>query len=159
MRIWRGARRYCTNAASTLSAYRLALAQAGLDLDSEPRACALVLQAYAAARVAERAELGEVGAATHNQRIAIVSSFYRYAQRYGALTINPAALVQRRTVHAYATRSRTRWSAQARACWPIWSLLRASTSAARMIPMARRSAPSGSMGMVLPASAGSPRNA
>jgi hypothetical protein len=48
--------------ASTLSAYRQALAQAGLDLDSEPRACALVLQAYAAARVAERAELGEVGA-------------------------------------------------------------------------------------------------
>jgi site-specific recombinase XerD len=88
--------------ASTLSAYRQALAQAGLDLDSEPRACALVLQAYAAARVAERAELGDVGAATHNQRIAIVSSFYRYAQRYGALTINPAALVQRRTVHAYA---------------------------------------------------------
>jgi hypothetical protein len=48
--------------ASTLSGYRQSLAQASLDLDSEPRACALVLQAYAAARVAERAELGEVGA-------------------------------------------------------------------------------------------------
>jgi site-specific recombinase XerD len=88
--------------AETLSAYRQALASAGLDVDSEPRACAMVLQAYAAARVAGRAEQGEVSASTHNQRVAIVSSFYSYAQRYGALTTNPAALVQRRKVQAYA---------------------------------------------------------
>jgi integrase/recombinase XerC len=88
--------------ADTLAAYRQALERVGLDVDSEPRACAMVLQAHAAARLAGRAELGEVSAATYNQRVAIVSSFYSYAQRYGALTTNPAALVQRRKVQAYA---------------------------------------------------------
>jgi site-specific recombinase XerD len=88
--------------AETLAGYRQALARVGLDVDGEPRACALVLQAYAAARVAERAEQGEVSASTYNQRVATVSSFYTYAQRYGSLTTNPAALVQRRKVQAYA---------------------------------------------------------
>jgi site-specific recombinase XerD len=88
--------------AEVLGAYRHQLAQHNLTLDSEPRACALVLQAYAAARVAGREEQGEVSASTFNQRVAIVSSFYSYAQRYGALTANPAALVERRKVQPYA---------------------------------------------------------
>jgi integrase/recombinase XerC len=97
-----GSARTCGVYADTLAAYRQALASAGLNVDGEPRACALVLQAYAAARVAGRAEQGEVSGATFNQRVAIVSSFYSYAQRYGALTTNPATLVQRRKVQAYA---------------------------------------------------------
>lgn len=88
--------------AETLAGYRAALARAGLVLDGEPRACALVLQAFAAARVAGREEQGEVSASTYNQRVATVSSFYTYAQRYGSLTSNPASLVARRQVQPYA---------------------------------------------------------
>lgn len=81
--------------AATLTAFREALHDVGLELDSDPRPVALVLQAWCGRN--------EPSPATYNQRVSIVSSFYAFAIRRGLVTstINPADLVERRTVPSY----------------------------------------------------------
>lgn len=79
----------------TLKAFRDQLQAGGLDLDADPRALALAAQGWAGRDTP--------AAATFNQRLAILSSFYVFARRRGLLTgENPIALVDRRTVHEYA---------------------------------------------------------
>jgi integrase len=85
----------------TLASFRAACVRVGLDLDrGEGRVLALLAQAWAGT---ERVDGRPVTPATYNQRLAIVSSFYTFARRRGLLDVdNPAALVDRRTVHSYA---------------------------------------------------------
>jgi integrase len=97
----------------TIAAFRQALGRAatdewhpgGLDLDAAPQAIALVAQAWAFRR-ADGSET--VAAATANQRLAILSSFYRFAGRRQLLTTpdgapiaNPIDQLERATVHPY----------------------------------------------------------
>lgn len=78
-----------------LRRFRAELQRVDLDLDGDYGLVALVAQAYAAA--------GEVGAVTHNKRLSIVSSFYRYAIKHTLLAPpNPIDLVKRRKRTPYA---------------------------------------------------------
>ena len=79
--------------AAELASFRSALHSAGLDLDADPRALALALQAWA--------DRGAPAAATYTRRRAVVSSFYAYAVRHGLLPANPAERVERRVVDPY----------------------------------------------------------
>jgi integrase len=80
---------------STLVSFRAILQAAGVDLDNDGRAVALVAQAWASA--------GDPMPATFNQKLAIVSSFYSFVEKRGLLAIpNPMRLVDRRPVQAYA---------------------------------------------------------
>jgi integrase len=80
---------------TTLDGFRAACRAARTDLDGDVAALALLAQAWAAA--------GDVAAATFNQRLAIVSSFYAFAAKRGLLAIaNPIAQVDRRPVQSYA---------------------------------------------------------
>jgi integrase/recombinase XerC len=86
----------------TLEAFRLQLAQAGLDLDSEPVQVALLSQAFA--NQSTNADRGAVAPSTFNLRLAILSSFYRYTLKMGlvdTITTNPIDRVSRRKVQAY----------------------------------------------------------
>jgi integrase len=93
--------------AAVLSDYRAELQRAGMDLDAaDVRALGLIAQAWAAR---PRSRDGRpVSAATHNRRLAILSSFYTYAKRHGMQTTagqppaNPVELVERARVQAYA---------------------------------------------------------
>lgn len=87
---------------STFDAFRAALRSQGLDIDADPRAVALVAQAWAAQ---PRARDGRpVSSATYNQRLAVLSSFYVFARRRGLLNLeNPLELVDRRKVQDYAS--------------------------------------------------------
>ena len=79
---------------SMLQRFRQALAQAGLDLDAPYQQVALIAQAFAAAN--------RVRAATHNRRLAILSSFYTHAIERGLLDPpNPIDTVRRRRVQPY----------------------------------------------------------
>ncbi len=73
----------------------------GLTLGSVPGLVAGVAQQWAKRRADGRA--GEAAAATQNQRLAILSSFYRYANRMldAADVPNPIAKVKRQRVQAY----------------------------------------------------------
>jgi integrase len=69
--------------------------EAHTDLDGEARTLALLAQAWAAG--------GDPAPTTYNQRLAIVSSFYRYAHKHGLLEgENPIGRVERRPVQAYS---------------------------------------------------------
>jgi integrase len=97
-----GSERTRATYAATLADARAALQPLGLDLDSDPRAVALVLQAWAGRSKVEGRQLRP---ATVAQRLAIVSSFYAFALRRGlveGLTSNPAELVERPQVESYA---------------------------------------------------------
>lgn len=87
---------------ATLADARATLTSVQLDLDGDPRAVTLVLQAWAQqSKVTGRT----VMATTVAQRLAIVSSFYDFALRRGlvpGLTGNPADLVERPRVESYA---------------------------------------------------------
>lgn len=86
----------------TLASFRAAVQVYGLDLDAyDTRALSLVLQAWAGRA---RARDGRpVTAATYNQRLAIVSSFYVFAKRRDLLVRdNPTASVDKRPVQSYA---------------------------------------------------------
>jgi integrase len=79
----------------TMASFQAALGQLGVALDSDPAAVATVAQAWAAA--------GDVAPATHNQRLAIISSFYSFARKRGFLVIdNPISRVDRQAVQSYA---------------------------------------------------------
>jgi integrase len=93
--------------AETLGAFRTALRAAGLDLDGEARAVALVAQAFAFRRADG---VTSVAPATANQRLAILSSFYAFGARRGLLVdphtgttlANPINQVERAIVQPYA---------------------------------------------------------
>jgi integrase len=81
--------------AAELGRFRAALHRVDLDLDGDYGLVALIAQAWAAA--------GGVGAVTHNKRLSIVSSFYKYAIRHQLLNPpNPIDLVKRRRRAPYA---------------------------------------------------------
>ena len=83
-----------------IQAFRSALRHAGLDLDSDTRAVALVAQAWASR---DRHGQCEVSANTYNHHLAILSSFYSFSRKRGLLDIpNPISLVDRRPVQEYA---------------------------------------------------------
>ncbi|MDQ6695395.1 MAG: hypothetical protein M3014_13430 [Chloroflexota bacterium] len=117
--------------ADTLSSLRAALQREGLDLDGPATPVALVAQAWAGSKpVSRKASAGSrVGTednnlspaannhatnnanpvsgpdpapTTYNQRLASVSSFYKYARKQGILDANPIERVERRRVQAYA---------------------------------------------------------
>lgn len=80
--------------ADAVASFRAALGAAGHDLDAAPEAIALAAQAWAGQ--------GGAAAATYNQRLACISSCFRYAIRHGLLSgENPIARVQRQRVQAY----------------------------------------------------------
>jgi site-specific recombinase XerD len=80
--------------ADAVASFRAALQTTGHDLDAAPEAIALAAQAWAGQ--------GNAAAATYNQRLACVSSCFRYAIRHGLLRgENPIARVQRQRVQAY----------------------------------------------------------
>jgi len=80
---------------TTLADFRRQLQRAGLDLDSAPRTIALAAQGWAGQ--------GEIAPATHNRRLAVLSSFYTFARKRGHLLgENPIGLVDRRQVQSYA---------------------------------------------------------
>ena len=84
----------------TLTDFRAALRSKGLDLDSDPRPVRLTAQAWAGA--SKRGN--EVTPATFNQRLAVVSSFYTFANRAELLIgVNPIERVDRRKVQEYAS--------------------------------------------------------
>jgi site-specific recombinase XerD len=99
---WLHAKYHRTKSEKTLTAYRTTLASyravvqaAGLDLDGDGAALALLAQQWAA--------LGDVAPSTHNHRLAVVSSFYRYAITQQLLPgENPIERVDRAPVQAYA---------------------------------------------------------
>jgi integrase len=83
-----------------ISEFRKALHRNGLELDQDPRAVALAAQAWAALRINGE---GDVSPATYNQRLSVLSSFYRYAKKIGLHTgENPIERVDRRSVQTYA---------------------------------------------------------
>lgn len=82
----------------TLAAFRQALGREGLDLDGPPTPVALVAQVWAG----KNEDDVTPAPTTYNQRLACVSSFYRYAHKQGILEHNPIERVERRRVQAYA---------------------------------------------------------
>jgi integrase len=86
--------------ADTLADFRRALAAAGLDLDGDGRAVALVAQGWAQGSKRGRS----VKPSTVAQRLNILSSFYQFARRRGLLPLdgNPIDTVERPRVEAYA---------------------------------------------------------
>ncbi len=101
---WLDAKRKRTDSQRTEDAYRDTLASfrsrlhaAGLELDGDPRAIALLAQIWAGEGE------GLIRAATYNQRLAIVSSFYSFAHKASLLdSANPLDRVERARVQAYA---------------------------------------------------------
>jgi integrase len=78
-----------------ISAFRNLLISRGLDLDADTALVALLAQAWAGN--------GNPAPATHNQRLAVLSSFYSFARRRGLLPReNPIERVDRRPVQGYA---------------------------------------------------------
>jgi site-specific recombinase XerD len=93
-----GSQRTSRTYADTLAAFRGALGREGLDLDGPPTPVALLAQAWAGKNEDDTTP----APTTYNQRLACVSSFYRYAHKQGILEHNPIERVERRRVQAYA---------------------------------------------------------
>jgi len=83
----------------TIRRFRWALQSLGLDLDSDPARVADVAQAWASRPWDMKR--GAVSANTHNQRLAILSSFYSFARKRRILSANPIDLVERRPSRGY----------------------------------------------------------
>lgn len=104
---WLDSKRNLSGSARTLRAYqdtllnfRSALQRAGYDLDSQAELTALILQRFAKVDSAGK----EVSPATFNHRLAVISSFYRFARKRGLLLVdNPAEPIERAKVQAYAS--------------------------------------------------------
>lgn len=74
-----------------LKSFRDHLLSIGLDLESEPREVALAAQAWV-----QHSRVGrQVSTSTINQRYAILSSFYKFAIKYGACEHNPIDYCER----------------------------------------------------------------
>lgn len=105
---WLDAKSKRSGSAKTLTAYREAITSfratlraAGLDLDADGRAVALLAQGWAGQPFGDDKDR-LIEPATYNQRLAILSSFYRYAIKQGLLEHNPITRVDRRSVEGYA---------------------------------------------------------
>lgn len=97
-----GSERTFTAYQDTLTAARQALQAVDLDLDGPGSLVALAVQGWAAGRYQAGVRVeGTVAAATFNQRVAILSSFYDYARKHGLVSGNPCDLVERRKVGSY----------------------------------------------------------
>ncbi len=87
---------------STLSAFRRHLHSRGLDLDSETD-LSTYLQVWASGGTPRSKADHAISRATFNHRLAVVSSFYRFALRRKLLQVpNPAEGIDRAEVQAYA---------------------------------------------------------
>ena len=85
---------------TTITSFRAQLQAQRLDLDSPAELVALVAQAWAAQRASGA---GFVAPASHNRRLAVLSSFYEFAHKRRLLDIeNPIGQVDRRSVQEYA---------------------------------------------------------
>jgi len=109
--IWLHEKSNRTHSAETRRAYtnrlgefRAALRAAGLDLNSEPQLVAIAAQGWADHTdcVDDHGMPITVAPATYNQRLAILSSFYRTAIKRGVLMTNPIATIDRRPAEGYA---------------------------------------------------------
>ena len=100
----------------TITAFRALLHGEGLDLAWDPREgeseaqirerVALYAQAFASTRLPTSRHKGPIAPATKNQRLAILSSFYRFATKRGFLSIgNPIDLLDRSPVQPYGRAS------------------------------------------------------
>lgn len=78
---------------TTLEQYRAALQQQGLDLDRVDCLSSLVTTARLFSTFSARGK--QVAVSTSNQRLAILSSFYEFAQRNDLLEINPIDKIKR----------------------------------------------------------------
>ncbi len=84
----------------TIAEFQALLAVAGWRLDSDPADVASIAQAYAGRRLDGRRDVANT---TYNQRLGILSSFYRFARTRGGVDIpNPIDRVRRRKVQQYA---------------------------------------------------------
>lgn len=99
-----GSQRTWRTYADTLNSFRAALQREGLDLDGPVTPVALVAQAWAGTNTnrSSSAPASAPAPATYNQRLASVSSFYKYARKQGILQDNPIERVERRRVQAYS---------------------------------------------------------
>ena len=89
------------NYVDAITAFRAALQRAGMDLDSPTPDIALVAQAWASKSFGG---LSDVSAATYNQLLAVLSSFYTFARKRQLLDMpNPIELVERRKVQSYGS--------------------------------------------------------
>src|SRR5258706_12781219 len=103
------------NYVDVITAFRAALQRADMDLDSSTPDVALVAQAWASKSFGG---LSDVSAATYNQRLAVLSSFYTFARKRQLLDIpNPIELVERRKVQSYG-------SANTLSISTVWDVLR-----------------------------------
>lgn len=93
-----GSERTHSTYAGTLDSFRAALRREGIDLDAPATPVALVAQAWAG----NNGPGTSPAPTTYNQRLACVSSFYKYACKQGILEHNPIERVERRWVQAYA---------------------------------------------------------
>lgn len=85
----------------TLASFRAMLHRAGLDLDSPSREVSTIAQGWAALL---KANGTPVSASTHNQRLAIVSSFYTFTRKRQVLHLeNPIEVVERMPVQSYGS--------------------------------------------------------
>lgn len=83
---------------TVMQRFRWELQRHALDLDGAAPAVASVAQNWAPQPWA----LGRsVGPATHNQRLAVLSSFYVFAMKRGVLSANPIIMVERRPQQRY----------------------------------------------------------
>ena len=83
----------------TLAQYRAALQQQGLDLDRVDCLATLVTTARLYSTFSARGK--EVTVATSNLRLAVLSSFYEFAQRNDLLDINPIDKIKRGKAQRY----------------------------------------------------------
>jgi integrase len=84
----------------TLESLRATLRRGGLDLDSPTREVSTVIQGWA---MLHKANGDPVAPSTHNQRLAIVSSFYAFVAKRQLLALsNPVQVIERRYVDSYA---------------------------------------------------------
>jgi integrase/recombinase XerC len=81
---------------------RTHLRERGLDLDSSANEIAAIIQLWASLRASGSKRQGSVAPSTYNQRIAAVSSFYRWLIEKGTYTdSNPAEQLARASVQKY----------------------------------------------------------
>jgi site-specific recombinase XerD len=86
-----------------MQSFRDTLGVGGLDLDCDPVAVALVAQSWASTPQQESYAGKQVSQSTFNQRLAIISSFYRFARKRRFLLIeNPIMMLDRAKIEEYA---------------------------------------------------------
>jgi site-specific recombinase XerD len=89
--------------ADTLAHFRVLLRQAGVDLDGPTREVATIAQGWAAL---PKPDGSPVAATTHNQRLAILSSFFSFVRKRKLLLLeNPVEGIERMPVQSYASAS------------------------------------------------------